>query len=189
MRWVKYPWKTGPVLSTEPFCFEPLLLVITGHDGASGSVSPPNLARGIKGSGAPKDANLWCPRSLNTIAAGTSWRATSGDLSAPGRAFRYRLVAGRSASSWQGLVVVPGGAPAPPECMLRVTRPAGAAPHPASRTPREAPFSRMRSCDDNGGLQRGDKFWNEPHHRDRFTICNAIHDPSSASSIMPADAI
>ncbi len=35
-----------------------------------------------------------------------------------------------SASSWQGLVVVPGGAPLPPECLV-ATRPAGAAPHPA----------------------------------------------------------
>jgi hypothetical protein len=30
-----------------------------------------------------------------------------------------------SASSWRGLVVVPGGAPAPPECRLCVSRPAG----------------------------------------------------------------
>lgn len=34
------------------------------------SLSPP------KGSGAPKDADLWCPRPLNTIAAGASRRAT-----------------------------------------------------------------------------------------------------------------
>jgi len=34
----------------------------------------------------------------------------------------------------------PEGAPEPPECPIRVTGPAGAAPHPATRTPREAPF-------------------------------------------------
>ena len=42
-----------------------------------------------------------------------------------------------SASSWQGLLMVPGGAPMPPECLV-ATRPAGAAPHPAFATPRES---------------------------------------------------
>src|SRR4029078_4701658 len=37
-----------------------------------------------------------------------------------------------SASSWQGLLVAPEGAPMPPECLV-ATRPAGAAPRPASR--------------------------------------------------------
>ena len=37
-----------------------------------------------------------------------------------------------SASSWQGLLVAPEGAPTPPECLV-ATRPAGAAPRPASR--------------------------------------------------------
>jgi hypothetical protein len=45
--------------------------------------------------------------------------------------------AGRSASSWQGLVVVPGGAPVPPECLTCVAKPAGAAPRPAIKTPLE----------------------------------------------------
>jgi hypothetical protein len=39
--------------------------------------------------------------------------------------------------------------------------------------------------DGRAGISSG----TEPHHRYRFTICNAIHDPSSASSIMPADAM
>jgi len=42
-----------------------------------------------------------------------------------------------SASSWRGLLVVPGGAPAPPGCPCCVHEPAGAAPRPASRTPRD----------------------------------------------------
>jgi hypothetical protein len=51
-----------------------------------------------------------------------------------------RRVAGQrkaksSASSWQGLLVVPEGAPAPPECRFCVNQPAGTAPRPASRTP------------------------------------------------------
>ena len=37
-----------------------------------------------------------------------------------------------SASSWQGLLVAPQGVPLPPECLV-ATRPAGAAPRPASR--------------------------------------------------------
>jgi hypothetical protein len=52
--------------------------------------------------------------------------------------------AGRSAGSQQGLVVVPGGAPVPPECLTCVARPAGAAPRPASRTPHDAPFEWTR---------------------------------------------
>ena len=42
-----------------------------------------------------------------------------------------------SASSWQGLLVVPEGAPLPPGCLV-ATRPAGAAPRPAFATPRES---------------------------------------------------
>jgi hypothetical protein len=45
-----------------------------------------------------------------------------------------------SASSWQGLLVVPGGAPMPPECLV-ATRLAGAAPRPAYRhASRERPL-------------------------------------------------
>ena len=48
-----------------------------------------------------------------------------------------------SASSWQGFVVSPGGAPMPPERLV-ATRPAGAAPHPAFATPRESAPSEGR---------------------------------------------
>jgi hypothetical protein len=37
-----------------------------------------------------------------------------------------------SASSWRGLVVDPGGAPAPPEWLVKRTSPVGAPPHPAN---------------------------------------------------------
>src|SRR5665648_217432 len=41
-----------------------------------------------------------------------------------------------TASSWRGLLMVPGGAPMPPECFTAM-KPAGAAPRPATTTPRE----------------------------------------------------
>jgi hypothetical protein len=56
----------------------------------------------------------------------------AGVFSATGLAFRKPGFPSRSASSWQGLVVVPGGAPLPPECLTCVAKPAGAAPRPAS---------------------------------------------------------
>ena len=54
-------------------------------------------------------------------AAGASRRASLGvssNGSAPGLAFRMPGFPSRSASSWQGLIVVPGGAPMPPECFM-----------------------------------------------------------------------
>ena len=74
------------------------------------------------------------PRSLR-ITAGASRRAICGvssNGSATGLAFRKPGFPSRSASSWQGLLVVPGGAPLPPECPACVAKPAGAAPRPAS---------------------------------------------------------
>jgi hypothetical protein len=65
---------------------------------------------------------------------------------------------GLAASSWQDLLVGPGGAPAPPECSYCVHEPAGTAPRPAQRTPREAPFSRTRWMHDNVSAEGGDKF-------------------------------
>ena len=63
-----------------------------------------------------------------------------------------------SASSWQDLLVGPGGAPAPPECLACVTRPAGAAPRPAIKTPLERAPQRTRCCELNRAWQGGDKF-------------------------------
>src|SRR3954454_10101203 len=45
-----------------------------------------------------------------------------------------------SASSWQGLVMDPGGAPAPPECLARDARPAGRRTPSRNTTPHDAPF-------------------------------------------------
>ncbi len=80
-------------------------------------------------------------------ARGASRRANSGDLTTPGRAFAWDYApagAGHaallrssrpeadsainksSASSWQGLLVVPGGAPTPPGWLVCETSPAGA---------------------------------------------------------------
>src|SRR6185312_2143589 len=53
------------------------------------------------------------------------------------RSARANASAEPSASSWQGLLVAPGGAPLPPGCLV-ATRPAGAAPCPAFATPRES---------------------------------------------------
>jgi hypothetical protein len=61
------------------------------------------------------------------------------------------------ASSWRGLLVVPGGAPAPPECFVCVTKPAGAAPRPAYATPRDGAPQWTRWAQFNGGLKGEDK--------------------------------
>jgi len=72
-----------------------------------------------------------------------------------GPRFPLPAMAGRSASSWQGLLMVPGGAPMPPECLV-ATRPAGAAPRPASRRLMMRP-QWTRWVQDRRGLARGDK--------------------------------
>jgi hypothetical protein len=78
--------------------------------------------------------------------------------SAAGPALRCRRNAGRSASSWQGLIVVPEGAPSRPGALACETRPAGAAPHPAFTTPRDDAPQRMRWPECKGGAAGGDKF-------------------------------
>ena len=62
-----------------------------------------------------------------------------------------------SASSWQGLLVVPGGAPMPPEYLTCVAKPAGAAPRPASRRLMNAPLRGRGDAECKRGLARGDK--------------------------------
>jgi hypothetical protein len=61
-----------------------------------------------------------------------------------------------SASSWRDLLVGPEGAPVPPERSTCVAEPAGAAPRPASRTPRETPFSWTRWTECKRSLDSGD---------------------------------
>ena len=62
-----------------------------------------------------------------------------------------------SASSWQGLLVAPEGAPAPPEC-LAANQTRGR--HTPSRftTPRDSAPQRMRQVQAKGAGERGDKF-------------------------------
>jgi hypothetical protein len=98
-----------------------------------------------------------------------------GDLANTGPRFRLDIALkarGRSrnirssASSWQGLVVVPGGAPVPPECPACEPDPRGAAPRPALTTPRESAPQRTRWPESNVSSQAGDKMEDccAPHH-------------------------
>jgi hypothetical protein len=88
------------------------------------------------------------------------WRAPSGAphaaISNTGPRFPLPTLAGRSASSWQGPVVAPGGAPMPPECRTAI-RPAGAATRPAAATPRDDALKRTSWGHGTPGLEGGDK--------------------------------
>ena len=95
----------------------------------------PNLPRlsiasdagSLEGDGAPKDANL-SSVSVSEDRAGASRRAIRGVLFGIGPRFSPVRRASKaptepSASSWQGLLVVPGGAPMPPgrlTCVAKV---------------------------------------------------------------------
>jgi hypothetical protein len=122
-------------------------------------------------------------RASRHLSALRSFRATeahvicgvSSNGSATGRAFRCRResvassdprrlatlrddAAGRSASSWQGLLVDPGGAPVAARVLVYVNEPAGAAPRPASHdASRRAPLKWTRWMQCNRGLWGGDK--------------------------------
>jgi hypothetical protein len=118
----------------------------------------------MKGDGAPKSANLWCPLFLSekrraplgaphahllgalprfallermaqlprTRSACHLRRLLEWFGTGPRFLHRVQIESGpaSSAGSQQGLIVVPGGAPMPPECFV-ATKPAGAAPRPA----------------------------------------------------------
>ena len=71
-----------------------------------------------EGDGAPKSANLWCPRPFCGSRRAPLGAPIRGVLPTPGPAFRMPGFPSRSASSWQGLLMVPGGAPVPPECLV-----------------------------------------------------------------------
>jgi len=90
------------------------------------AASPPNS----EGDGAPRSA----VRIGVVPLAGTRGRLAARQSQRPyglGPRFNPGLsVRDLPASSWRGLVVVPGGAPLPPECFV-ATRLAGAAPRPA----------------------------------------------------------
>jgi hypothetical protein len=80
-------------------------------------------------------------------------------ISSTGPRFPLPAMAGQSASSWQGLIVVPGGAPMPPECGCCVIRPRAPRPVPLLQRLAKAPFvgrggasvSEVRSA----GIKRG----------------------------------
>jgi hypothetical protein len=67
-----------------------------------------------------------------------AFRRATRDVSGTGPVFSVGLTLPAIVSQLLGgLLVAPGGAPLPPECLV-ATRPAGAALRPASRTPRES---------------------------------------------------
>ena len=106
--------------------------------------------------------------------AGASRRAMSGDCGTgprfPVRESRSsRPKAGSatpksSASSWQGLLVVPGGAPMPPECRLCMSA-RGRRTSSRLTTPHENAPKRTRWMQFNGGVGGGDKIIPAPHAR------------------------
>jgi hypothetical protein len=94
--------------------------------------------RSLRGDGAPKSAkSLWLVPCGTQAPRGAPITTFSGNgpcfSSRVGNDFRLDT----SASSWQGLLVAPEGAPLPPERLV-ATKPAGAAPRPAFATPRES---------------------------------------------------
>ena len=89
------------------------------------------------------------PRSLRDHRPVTQAGAPLGALlrrspSGAGPRFQQRAYALPSASSWQGIVVSPGGAPTPPGCVLCVSTPAGAAPTKARNC--RAPAAGFEAC-------------------------------------------
>ena len=113
----------------------------SGGEFAQHKIFSPPARREIEGM-ARRKAQTYGSAILLRIAAGASRRASCGR-------FRHRapLSSKRpdrtpppvaSASSWQGLLVVPGGAPMPPECPACARQPAGTAPRPAVTTPHES---------------------------------------------------
>jgi hypothetical protein len=95
-------------------------------------------------------------RRSRAVAHSTRAHACSRRLSAPGRALRCRRKAGRSASSWQGFVVSPGGAPVPPEGLVAYEPRRRRAPSRFT-TPHERALRRTRWTHVRRGLESGDK--------------------------------
>src|SRR5665648_305525 len=138
------------------------------------SVSPP------RGMARREAQSFWCPHPLPN-AAGASRRANRG-VSGVGPRFNPGLsVRDLTASSWRGLLVVPGGAPMPPECLV-AKRPAGAAPRPAITTPREnAPSSGRGGDMIRQVLGAGIKFWGEEKSAPELPFQTATKDGRSLS--------
>jgi len=137
-------------------------LVPREGDGAPKSARP--MARALKARGrlSARQSRVICgagPRF--PVRESRSWLRRSEAASAsPRRASRPKAGSATpksSASSWQGLVMGTGGAPTPPECLACVAKPAGTAPHPASRRLMKTPLKRMRWVQRKRGLAAGDK--------------------------------
>jgi hypothetical protein len=102
-----------------------------------------------RGDGAPKSANLWCPRSVLQIAA-APLGAPVADVSSIGPRFRPRgrielrlrsrqPAPGRDSSG-------PGGAPMPPGCRSCEDQPAGHRTSSRFTTPHDAPLNGRGGC-------------------------------------------
>ena len=107
-----------------------------------------------RGDGAPKSANPMA-RPATRAPRGAPITAFSGN----GPCFRPVRRASNaptdpSASSWQGLLVAPEGAPMPPGCLV-ATRPAGAAPSSRFTTPHDRAPQWTRYVHDTRALQGG----------------------------------
>jgi hypothetical protein len=138
---------------------------------------------GMRGWRAERRSPVWCPRSFRDRggrlpARQQGLKVRSGSASkmrrasrqrapahlrrlstAPGPAFRCRLwPGGQAAPAGDSSLSGPGGYPdAARVPMLRTHEPAGAAPRPASRTPRETPLQWTRYVKSNRGSRAGDK--------------------------------
>ena len=99
------------------------LLIARGVGGARGALRPFLSPGQVRGDGAPRGATSWCP-ALRRERALCEARCAS---RRPIAAFSLRRRAplshanrfnrpSRSASSWQGTLISPGGAPATPQC-------------------------------------------------------------------------
>ena len=112
--------------------------VRTRHAGSLPRRSRP----GLRGDGAPRSAKSYgsCLAARGRLRGApiTAFSGTGPRFSPVRRASPAPTEP--SASSWQGLLVAPEGAPMPPECFV-ATKPAGAAPRPASRRLMIAPLS------------------------------------------------
>ena len=144
------------------------LLRMRGGAPRSANLWCPSLARRRAPSGAPASAQVARSAVAQTKSA---TRTALGEhlphlrrlCTAPGPAFdwSYRARAEREAkssgSSCQGLVEWSRGEPrCRPSAWMR-PKPAGAAPRPASRTPRETPLQRTRWAESNRAPRCGDK--------------------------------
>jgi hypothetical protein len=131
-----------------------------------------------RGDGAPKSANPcvarvpWQDARRLSARHGGVYAGRRAALSPEIRCFRS------SASSWQGLDSGPGRSPGTARVPGLRTRPAGAAPRPASRRLARAPLKRTRWQQDRCGFGGGDYFQllrPGSNATDPFRTCEALN--------------